>query len=76
MAQWVKNTNNIPEDAGLIPTSLTGLKIWLCCELWRRSRTQLRSGVAAAAPIGPLAWELPCPFRADATLKRKKKKIV
>ena len=28
---------------------------------------------AAAAPIGPLAWELPC--AAGAALKKKKKKI-
>ena len=26
--------------------SLSGLKIQRCCELWRRSKMQLRSGVA------------------------------
>ena len=27
---------------------LSGLRIWLCCELWCRSQTWLRSGVAVA----------------------------
>ena len=27
---------------------LSGLRIWHCCELWYRSQTQLRSGVAVA----------------------------
>ena len=44
--------------------SLSGLRIWLCRELWCRSQIRLRSGVlwlwcrpAAIAPIRPLAWE-------------------
>ena len=28
---------------------LSGLRIWHCCELWYRSQTQLRSGVALAS---------------------------
>ena len=47
---------------------LSGSGIWHCCELWYRSQTRLRSyvAVAAAAPVQPLAWELPY-----AALKRK-----
>ena len=28
--------------------SLSGLRIWRCCELWCRSKTRLRFGVAVA----------------------------
>ena len=41
--------------------SLSGLRIWSCCELWCRP--------AAVAPIWPLAWELP--YATGAALKRK-----
>ena len=58
--------------------SLSGLRIWRCHELWCRSQTQLGSHVtvavcrlAAAAPIGPLAWELP--YVAGVALKPKTK---
>ena len=41
--------------------SLSGLRIWCCHDLWYRSQMQLGARVAvamaAAAPIGPLAWE-------------------
>ena len=49
------NQTSIHEDAGSIPVS--GLRIWLfhelrrsqlCCELWCKSQTWLRSGVAVA----------------------------
>ena len=30
------------------PNSLNGLRIWHCCELWRRLQMQLRSGIAVA----------------------------
>ena len=41
---------------------LGGLRTQHCHELWCRSQTQLRSGVAvAAALIHSLAWELPMP---------------
>ena len=57
---------------------LGGLRIWHCHELWGKSQTQLRSGVAtvwcrpaATAPTQPLAWEPPCAL--GATLKKKKR---
>ena len=56
--------------------SLSGLRIWHFSELWGRSQTRLRSGVAvavvqaAAAPIGPLAWERP--YATGAALKRQR----
>ena len=40
--------------------SLSGLRIWHCRELWHKS--------AAAAPIQPLAWELP--YAAGVALKK------
>ena len=42
------NLTRISEDAGSIPASLSGLRIWHCHELWCRSQTQLGSGVAVA----------------------------
>ena len=55
---------------------LSGLKMRGCRELWCRLQMRLRSGVvvavvsvAAAAPIGPLAWELL--YAAHEALKRK-----
>ena len=33
VVQWVKNPTRIHEDAGLILASLSGLRIWLSCEL-------------------------------------------
>ena len=60
--------------------SLDGLRIQHCRELWCRSQTWLGSQIAvaahrpeAAAPVQPLAWELPCAI--GAALKKKKKKI-
>ena len=44
--------------------SLSGLRIWRCRELWCRP--------AVAAPIGPLAGELP--YAAGAALKKKRPK--
>ena len=44
--------------------SLSGLRIWRGRELWCR--------LAAAALIGPLAWELP--YAAGAALKGQKKR--
>ena len=53
--------------------SLTRLRIWRCCGLWYRSQTQLRSWLAATAPIRPLAWKPP--YAVSVALKRQKKKI-
>ena len=43
----VQNLNKIQEDAGLIPASLGGLRIWHCYELCK-SQMWLRSGIAIA----------------------------
>ena len=51
--------------------SLSGLRIWCCCELQCRLQTWLRSHVAAAAPIQPLVWELL--YAAVVALKNKNK---
>ena len=45
---------------------LSGFRIWLFGELWCR--------LAAAAPIQPLAWQLP--YASGVALKSKKKKKV
>ena len=47
MAQWVKNLTGLHDAVGLIP----GLAQWVaqhCRELWCKSQTCLRSGVAVA----------------------------
>ena len=50
MAQWVKNPTSIRKDAGSIRfiALLSGLRIWRCHKLQRRSKAWLRSGVAVA----------------------------
>ena len=60
------NLTRIHEGAGLILglASLSGLRIRHCCELGCRP--------AAAAPIRPLAWELP--HATSIAIKRKKRK--
>ena len=32
--------------------SLSGLRIWRCCELWCRSKMRLRSGVVVGCGVG------------------------
>ena len=59
--------------------SLSGLRIWRCCELWFRLQIRLRSNLmllwlwpAATFLIPPLAWEPP--HVVGVALKRQKNK--
>ena len=62
------------------PASLSGLRIWHCCELWHRSQTCIYliphccgwRRLAAEALIQPLAWKLP--YAVGVAPKRQKKK--
>ena len=46
MVQQVKNPTSIQKDVGLTPSSLNGLRIQCCCEVWCRSQMLFGSGVA------------------------------
>ena len=50
-------------------TSLSGLRIWHCCELWWRSQTQLRSGVGV--PVADSTPSLGTPICMGKALKKK-----
>ena len=65
MAQWLGNLTKNHEVVDLIP----GLAQWVkdLAWLWHRP--------AAAAPIQPLAWELPCATGAALNRPKKKKKF-
>ena len=81
VAQWIENPTSIHENAGSIPgltQSVKGSDIDVNCGVGRRHISDLSllwlwHRLAAAAPIGPLAWELP--YAAGAALKRKQKKL-
>ena len=73
------NPTGIHEDAGSIPVPASGLRIGVAvsCGVGCRHTSDLAllwqwHKLAAAAPIGPLAWEPP--YAVGASLKRKKKK--
>ena len=46
MAHWLTNLTRNCDIAGLIPASLSRLRIWHCHELWCSSQIQLGSGIA------------------------------
>ena len=79
VAQWVKDPHCLSEDVDSIPGLAQWVKIQWCRKLWCRSQMQLRSIVvwlwcrpAAAAPIWPLAQELP--YTTGTALKKKKER--
>ena len=80
MAQGVKNTKSIPEDAGLIPGLIQWVKgsgVAESCSVDCRCSSDpallwLWCSPAAAAPIRSLAWELP--YAPGKALKRAKNK--
>ena len=72
------NPTSNHEIAGLIPGLAQWVKdlTWCRLQLWLRSGSELMSlwlwcRLAAAAPIQPLAWELP--YATQVVLKRRKK---
>ena len=78
MSQCVKNLKYCLEDAGSKHGPTQWVKNWRCCKLQHRSQMWLGSGMAvvvakssAAAPVRPVAWELPC--AADVAIKSKNK---
>ena len=52
-------------------TLLSGLRIWHCCELWCRSQTWLRSGIAMAAAWIPSLGTFMCHRSSPKKTKRK-----
>ena len=75
VAQWLTNLASVFMRTWVLSlASLTGLRIWRCCELQCRSqmRLWLWCTLAASAPISLLAWE-PI-YAVGAALKKNKKK--
>ena len=77
VVQQVKNPTLSVRTRVRSLASLSGLRIWRCCQLWRRSQMQLGSSVtwlwhmsAAVVWIPPEAWE--CLHAASVALKRKR----
>ena len=76
MARWLRTRHSVREVVCLITGLTQRLRIQCCHKLQYSSQMRLGSGVAVAvasvaAPIQPLAWELP--YVAGAATKRKKK---
>ena len=78
MALWLMNPTRIHEDVGLIPWPHSvgqGSGVAVSCGVGHRGSLNLAwlwpwCRPAAAAPIGPLAWEPP--YATGAALKKKK----
>ena len=77
----LRTQQSVCEDAGSILTLLSGLRIRSCrdCGIGHRCASDLVllwlwCRLAAVAPIGSPAWELP--YAASAALKRKKKSVL
>ena len=77
MAQQLTNPTRIHEDVGSL-ASLSGLRIWHCCELCVGHRFDLDlmllwlwCRLAAVAPIRPLTWEPP--YALGVALEKDKK---
>ena len=51
VAQHVKNSTGIHEEASSIPDLFRGLRTWHCCGLWCRSQTRLESCIAVAVAV-------------------------
>ena len=51
--------------------SLSGLRIWHCLELWYRSQTWLRSGVAVIVALTSSCSLIRLPYAMGAALKSK-----
>ena len=63
-SQWVKSPNCLHKDAGSIPGLAQGVKDLVLLWVWNR--------LLAAAPVQPLAWELP--HATGTVLKRERER--